>query len=488
MDSVVSPGDSAYFEPERLIRHKLLVVLGGCGCGRAFFCLSSLVFSFLLLLLFLFCFIYSCRFSPFLSFSFFLFSSHLSLSMERHVVIGHGLHRATTFLDAATPWSGLTKSAMSPNGSMVAVAYLRDDEEYDNVYDAEVVVMDRDGHTIARLGKGTRPVWSPNSSRLTVRRSGTASELFRVTDNLQFISITKTLPGGADPMWNPGSTKFLTVKYPNLLCVFDMDGFPTRSPVRGDVTTKIVGWSQDGSNFMLHNMFFNVVEVYGDTGGWVAMEGHAQEYWTKNVACWAHDSEHIAMGLSKKQVQVRNINDGTEATFDTRKRFYALCWSPDGSRMAALFIDSVDIMDGRTWERIATLSTRMDESDCGPPVPPEPRWSSDSKRLAVFTADRCTINIYNRDGALLSTITLQNAFQRTRLSSNFMYLFTKDADVKATCLAKWSDRTTKLFNKKFRGTVFNLMQVANRLDKAPRASGPPRLPMEMWLHILSFVV
>lgn len=403
--------------------------------------------------------------------------------------------RVTTFEDDET--RALT-GVMSPDASMIAIIYRINGDPTEQLGLSAVAVKTRDGRVVARLGRGVLPVWSPDSSRLIVRRSAFASELFQIDSEMQLTSVRADLPGTC-PEWNPSSTVVLMSSQPSIYRMFDRSGRPVGLPIMRPLTTTVAGWSPDGLYVLLNEMYGRVFSVHNHAGGQAiaiaSFEGRP------NIVKWAYDSSHLVV-LSDAQVSIRDIRDDTEVRLDTCSTPYALDWSPDATRLAVSYRDSVEILRGEekngklTWNRIATVPNLLFNMPIDASaiftLPPRPEWTSDSSKLAVFSAEPSSISVFTRDGRPLSVIAMHyNAFHPS-LSSNFTHLLSMIGEqLSVTCLAKWTYRTNHMFNKQFRRTVFVMMMVWHTLDadsNQPTSSlRLPRVPMELWLMVLGFL-
>lgn len=392
---------------------------------------------------------------------------------------------------------------MSPSAAMIAVVELSGPNESDT----KVRITDIAGRTIAELGRGAHPVWSPDSTRLTIERVSNSGqfdfgrlfdnlELFQVDEHGRFVSIVMGLPG-KNPKWNQDSSGFFTKDVPQVpRCVFDRDGRQTFISIqqvrRYQYTAE---WSPNGKLLLALNPRERTISVYDIHGKRTYTSTVAYEY---SSVCWAYDSAHLAVvpcshkrqAEDKWQTTVLNTQDDTSTYFDAGDHVNCLSWSPDSTRLLVVHPGCIDIREGRSLIMMTSVP-KVAVMEAFVPSPSNPVWSSDSSKLAVCAGIPPTVVVYSRDGQHLTSIPLRRSMY-FNLSNNFTYMFTRCEDIKVTCLVKWSDRTNYMFNnKQLRKTVFVMMMVWHTLDfdskqQTPRL-GLPRVPMELWLMVLGFL-
>lgn len=433
---------------------------------------------------------------------------------SRVTVIRSGAHSPGIFCSAK----------MSPNAAMIAIV----EPSGSNEYETKVRITNRSGRTIAELGMGAHPVWSPDSTRLTIERVSTNNwladerardnlELFQADEQDRFASIVTGLPGNSYPDWDRDSSMFSVRKvYPPLLYVFDRNGRQVFAPVQVGYTHSVAEWSPDGQRLLVADPTERTVAVY-DRHGTQTYAGVVP--YEHSSVCWALDSTHLAIAPQADATQtitVLNIQDNTHTLQDIGGRADRLCWSPDRTRLFVMRPRYIDIRNGNSFALVASIpkNTIMEAFS---PSPSNPKWSSDSSMIGIRTELPNSVVVLSKNGQRLLTIPLQERLQFPSLSGDFTYMLTVGRNVKVTCLAKWSDRTNNMFARQFRETVKTLMCVSRRLDDEDRerqllhqeqqylqqhpqqhqdqhqhqenvlanATGLPRLPVEIWLNVLT---
>lgn len=425
--------------------------------------------------------------------------------MERNVKIG-AVSRTTTVGEFPRPHNAYLDrnrvATLSPNSRMVAISV-----PSDVGFDVTTCITDRDGNIVNDLGTGLHPMWSPDSTRFTIERSQNSTELFQSDGSGQFVSIAPKLPG-EDPLWNQDCSKF-TVRGAPLQYIFDRDGRQVCDPINSGYNADTMGWSPDGEYLLMYDYLTHVATVYNGKGVQTYTKSTFRMEWPHHVH-WAYDSSHLAMAASATKVMVWDIRDDTSVTFRTGNRVRYLSWSPDATRLAVVttsdtekFGGDIEFRDGKSLKLVVTVPVpvmMIQMTAAGiMSMPLSPCWSEDSSKFAVLSRRPLAVMVFSKEGKRLSTV-LQNTAQCHELSNDFMYLLSKGhQDVTVTCLVRWSDRTNHMFSRQFRETVRTVLCVASLLDKEdnerqlqhsqglPRATGLPRLPMEIWLHILDFL-
>lgn len=434
------------------------------------------------------------------------------MAMERSIV-PNMVSRETVFGEYPRPYGFARQlgcmAVLSPKFEMAAIVSPTFDGERHFVATS---IADRSGRTIAKLGWSTSPVWSPDSSRFTLGRPFTHLQLLQCSSNGQLIRIADRIPGD-HPVWNRTSSMLATRDVKSSLhYILDCNGRQLCDPFETEEETAVVGWSPDGEKLLMHNPVTQVAMVYDSRGRQthrraILCEGQQQSYHVS----WAHDSAHLAVPTSHGQVMVWSTQDNSSTTFNTEGRALFTSWSPNSSRVAVVTDTDVEIRDGGTFKLMAAVPAAVamlqSTSIMGNETLLTPSWSEDGSKFAVLIGGMQPdgaffVMVLSKEGKLLSTITLEEHPMDHELSRDFMYLLTRGRwVVKVTCLAKWSDRTSHMFSQQFRETVGAVLGVANRLDKegnkqqlrqanphqADLQRGLPRLPMEIWLHILDLL-
>ena len=284
------------------------------------------------------------------------------------------------------------------------------------------------------------PVWSPDGARLAFSRSmsadnalGFVDEIFLIdADGTNVTQVTHTegdTYGTSRPVWSPDGSRIAFIRFR------DLDPAPTVSNV--DVELLVVGadgtdqriladtdgddynpvWSPDGTRIAFHHSTQSttkILVVSADGSGQRVLARTRGEEWGPR---WSPDGTRIAFtgvprrnGIPSLYVVGADGSDQTSLGFGANPR-----WSPQGSRIA--FVDYGDT--GSTWE---IVSINPDGTDPTPltrtgseTLPTGLVWSPDGKFIAFTSSHDGDDEIYvvNADGTGQLQLTHNDFFADT---------------------------------------------------------------------------
>lgn len=276
--------------------------------------------------------------------------------------------------------------------------------------------------SVATGNKETKPVWSPNGSRIAFVRGDGASvqqDIWAVNaDGTGLANLTQGVTANDyQPVWSPDGTRIAFTSQrgdgsQNDLWVMSSDG---SNPVMADVKSVSPSWSADGTKLAYasyKNVRFQIYVANADGSNSVNISNSS---YPDTDPVWSPDGSKIAfMGTrstAAPTIYVMSTDGSNQQTLAASvQSTYGPVWSKDGQRLA--FTGSPDGTQSDVYRVNADRTDLVNLTQGQTDDDQDPTWATDGMHLAIQSHRDGNQELYriNSDGTGPLRLTMTNLF------------------------------------------------------------------------------